>query len=175
MIIRLREPTFHDTAVLVRLLNDPRVDRSHLSVPYPYTNYHAQSWIISSLESKSDHTRLICIGNDVVGQVSLKCDLNGDYYIGYWVGYDYSGIGVAKKSASMMLKFGFDEIELPLIYGGCADDNIASSKVLKSIGMTDTERYYDCLMPYGKVKLRRYEMTIDAFYVYHTIFCNKGL
>ena len=45
------------------------------------------------------------------------------------------GKGYATEAAAGMLEFAFEELELPLVYAGCAPDNHASRRVMEKLGM----------------------------------------
>ena len=70
--------------------------------------------------------------------VDEKDELNGRRYfydIGYRLMPRFWGKGYATESALAILDFGFNELELEIIYGAAEIDNIASNIVLQKIGL----------------------------------------
>jgi len=55
--------------------------------------------------------------------------------IGYVLNKDYWGKGYVTEAAKLILKFGFEKLNLKKIIGRCDIDNIASCRVLEKIGM----------------------------------------
>jgi len=54
---------------------------------------------------------------------------------------DFWGKGIATDSLNCILDFGFHTLKLHRIGGGCAVDNIASSKVMEKVGMIKEGRH----------------------------------
>ena len=55
--------------------------------------------------------------------------------LGYWVGVPYWGRGYATEAAREMLRHGFEDLKLNRIFAGVFGGNVASSNVLRKIGM----------------------------------------
>ena len=53
----------------------------------------------------------------------------------YCIDRELRNNGYATEAARAVLAFAFDELQLPLVHGRCARDNIASLRVLEKIGM----------------------------------------
>lgn len=150
-----------DAAQVALLLNDLRVTGDHMQVPYPYTKSHALEFIAQTLTQthsvdESYISYAIVDENDVImGQVSLSSQEANRGYIGYWIGFDYWGQGLASKALAYMLNLakehGFIEI-----YGGCAEDNIASQKIMTKNGMKATGETFDIPFRDGFKTLQKY-------------------
>ena len=88
---------------------------------------------------------------DFIGWSGLKLnagekeELNGiqDFVdIGYRFIPKYWGKGYATESSLATLKFGFEEMNYPIIYGAADIDNIGSNKVLQKIGLGFVNKFY---------------------------------
>lgn len=54
---------------------------------------------------------------------------------------DFWGKGIATNALNCILDFGFHTLKLHRIVGGCAVDNVASSKVMEKVGMIKEGRH----------------------------------
>jgi len=89
--------------------------------------------------------------NAFIGWSGLKyIDKEGDgilhsHDIGYRFIKQYWGNGYATESAKAGMAYGFNVMNLPLIYGIAHHENLASSNVLKKIGLVYVEdlRFFD--------------------------------
>ena len=88
---------------------------------------------------------------DFIGWSGLKLnkgpkeELNGvqDFIdIGYRFIPRYWGKGYATESSLATLKFGFEEMNYPVIYGAADIDNIGSNKVLQKIGLRFVNKFH---------------------------------
>lgn len=59
----------------------------------------------------------------------------------YIIDEKYRNNGYATQCAERLLRFAFEDMELSIIYGGCAKSNIASYKVMQKAGMLQTALY----------------------------------
>lgn len=90
---------------------------------------------------------------EIVGSVILQLlpDAEGnptsDYEIGWHLSYDHWGKGYATEAAQRVLEYGFQELQLPLIYAVAHPDNLASVRVTQRLGMIPmgrTNQYHGC-------------------------------
>lgn len=88
---------------------------------------------------------------DFIGWSGLKLnagekeELNGiqDFVdIGYRFIPEYWGKGYATESSIATLRFGFEEMNYPTIYGAAENENVASNKVLQKIGLKFVNTFY---------------------------------
>lgn len=86
---------------------------------------------------------------------------NGKGMIGYWVGREYSGKGLATKAAASMIDFAFKKWGLKEIEIRCASGNIASQRVAMKLGFKRTGH------------LQNNEWLYDH-YVDHIVFTRKA-
>lgn len=55
--------------------------------------------------------------------------------IGYWLGEEFTGIGLMTRSVEQLLRIGFLELNLNRIEIRCAEENESSSAVAEAVGM----------------------------------------
>jgi ribosomal-protein-alanine N-acetyltransferase len=56
--------------------------------------------------------------------------------LGYVIGQQYWRQGIVRESVNALLQYGFTTLELNRIEARCNDDNIASERVMQSVGMS---------------------------------------
>lgn len=78
--------------------------------------------------------KVILVNNQIAGIINLTKPKNHSSEIGYFVGKDYQGRGIATESIKQIVQFGFSKLKLNKIYAYCAPKNIASQKVLLKNG-----------------------------------------
>ncbi|MFC3212349.1 GNAT family N-acetyltransferase [Planomicrobium okeanokoites] len=86
--------------------------------------------------------------NELIGavEITIRSVANKSGEIGYIVNPDHWGKGIATEAASMMIGFGFKELELHRIYATCAPGNEGSRKVLEKLGMRFEGRMRDHIL-----------------------------
>lgn len=86
------------------------------------------------LPNPSNVNRTIVFNGEVAGNI-CSFEMGGHREVGYWIGRDYWGKGIASQALSLFLK------ELPMrpLYGTAAIDNLASIRVLEKCGFQRVE------------------------------------
>ncbi len=69
-------------------------------------------------------------------ELNIRNAANRSGEIGYIVNSDHWGKGIATEAASLIIAFGFEDLELHRIYATCAPGNKGSQKVLEKLGMS---------------------------------------
>lgn len=109
------------------------------SFPHPYTVENAKDFIdrnrvMDSLPFALDF--MIFYKNKPAGVVGLS-DINyldNKAHIGYWVGREFRGKGVASESAALVCNYAFGELKLHRLHTKVIEDNLASMRVLVTNG-----------------------------------------
>ncbi|WP_218354036.1 GNAT family N-acetyltransferase [Alteromonas lipotrueiana] len=153
----LRNFRMEDAKSLVRLLNDSDVSKWTSNIPYPYTENDAISWL-ENLHSTVRKPHAIEINNKLVGCVSFWEYDSESIEIGYWIGKEFWGKGIATKALQNL----FIQPSFPKnknIVAKVATQNIASQRVLEK-----------CRFEISKKSLvYRQELALSAF-VYRRVF-----
>ncbi len=170
--LTLRPLRAGDAEELHRLVNDWAVVRMLSRLPFPYPRQLTDEWIASTARQIADATgyHLAITGQEagqemVVGCIGLRLDVKprtGN--LGYWVGRRFWGHGVATEAAARLSRWALANLDLDRLEAHVAEDNAASSAVLRRIGfrMTGTgrERF---LARGGEHPVLRFQATRDDF------------
>jgi len=125
-----------DAVSLTRNINNKKIYRNTLSIPYPYVLNDARKWLKKCRESKSDKEKnwVIDIKGEVVGGVGLR-DVDGHKAeIGYWLAEAYWGRGITTEAVKLVVKYCFNRLKLRRLYAYVFPRNQASLRVLFKAG-----------------------------------------
>ncbi|MEM8772584.1 MAG: GNAT family N-acetyltransferase [Pseudomonadota bacterium] len=138
----LRPIEIEDAQRFAELVNDYSLAKFTSRVPYPYTLDDAEAFVrlATDEEQKGDEHRFAaCRNSEIIACVGLRrSSKQGVYELGYWVGADYRGAGVATNIARAVVYFGFEILNAQKIAAGHFVDNPASGRVLRKIGFRPT-------------------------------------
>ena len=128
-----------DEKSLTENINNKKIYRNTLHIPYPYTLKDAKKWIAKNLKEakKKNPTKInfvIDINNEVAGSVGLSKIEGYRAEIGYWLAEKYWGKGIMTKAVKSVTKFGFEKLKLRRIYAEIFPFNKASRRVLEKAG-----------------------------------------
>jgi len=138
----LRELVLDDAQAVADRAGDRRVARFLIAVPSPYPVSLATRWIMARIAwwPQSRGLTLAIARREepkqLIGTVSLRRytrDQRAE--LGYWLGVDSWGSGLATEAADALVEFGFRELELSRIYAQVLEGNDASCRVLEKLGM----------------------------------------
>jgi len=120
-------------------INNKKIYRNTLHIPYPYTLKDAKKWIAKNLKEakKKNPTKInfvIDINNEIAGSVGFHKIKGYEAEIGYWLAEKYWGKGIMTKAVKSVTKFGFEKLKLKRIYASVFPFNKASRQVLKKAG-----------------------------------------
>ena len=147
VVVNLREPSINDAEDIVCLMSY-NVSKYLYEVPNPYTIEDAINFIKSA---HSDFNSLTALhfaieyrdksepANNLVlvGAISLKnIDLvNKKADLGYWIGEQYWGRGIATECIRLVIHYALSELELEEVSAYVFPENKASIRVLEKNGM----------------------------------------
>jgi RimJ/RimL family protein N-acetyltransferase len=137
----LRPPEPSDAPAIRRLANDVDIARNTLTIPHPYPEGAAESWIAMVTEkwAEGNHAAFaICdrTSGELRGVIGLRIERDQQRAeLGYWIGKPFRGQGLAGEAARAVLDYGFAALELERIYAAHFPWNPASGRVLEKAGM----------------------------------------
>ena len=129
-----------DAEEVQRLAGAREVASTTLTIPHPYPDGAARTWIASHRSDwDAGEAVIFAIATDdegLVGAVGMFLTLeHRRAELGYWIGEPYWGCGYATEAAGAMLDFAFDRLGLHRVEAQYLVRNPASRRVLEKIGM----------------------------------------
>jgi RimJ/RimL family protein N-acetyltransferase len=129
-----------DFPSLTAAVNNPRVARNLLRVPWPYHLDHARMFY--------DHTRTLPWGSAsfamvanaqpamIIGMAGYQFD--GCTELGYWLAEPFWGRGYMREAVGAVIAHAFRQTRLDRLCSRCAIDNDASRRLLVGFGFRST-------------------------------------
>lgn len=140
--LHLREVKLSDLSAIHQLHSFPEVDQYNtLGIPEDesVTEEILRTWINSG-KALPRYEYVFIIENfkkEFIGLIALTA-INPKFKsakIWYKLHPDHWGKGFATEALRKIVKFGFQNLQLHRLEGGCAVDNVASCKVMEKVGM----------------------------------------
>lgn len=139
LMLRMPEPA--DVADLVAMANNPKVFETTATLPFPYTEAHAEAFVADATTSPDAKAYAMAGADDrLMGVVLFKLAVGPLPELGYWLGEPHWGKGYAAEAAMGLLAAvrhlpGFAEIDARVL-----ESNRASVRVLEKAGFVLSER-----------------------------------
>ena len=123
----------------IRNINNKKIARNTLSIPYPYKLKDAHFWINHNLKlnkkkKKSEINFAIDIDNEVIGGIGLNKIEPHMAEIGYWIGENYWRQGIMTLAVKLVTRYAFTKLGLKRVYAYVFLFNKASVRVLEKAG-----------------------------------------
>ena len=126
-----------DAKVVCALAGVPDVARMTVRIPYPYPREAALAWIRATWSAgASERVYGIEFGGSLAGCIGyMPRDRNPiGIEIGYWIGRDYRGRGLAPEAARAVMREIVDATDCETVVCGHFIDNAASRRVVGKLG-----------------------------------------
>ena len=130
----LRRPTLADAQVIACLANDRRIAENTRRLPHPYSQDHAVDFIHSIAPHGREIVFLIEYEHLPVGMVGIDWSEADTPELGYWLGVDFWGRGLATEAARGVIDYFFEEFDADQLRAGSRVVNPASRNVLEKCG-----------------------------------------
>lgn len=133
--IHLRSLLPSDREQLAHLANDKSIwDNVRDRMPYPYSVEDADAFIAFAQNKDERHIRAISFEDQLVGVCGLH--FQTDVYqrsaeLGYWLGQDYWGRGLATQAVKLLVQEGFQQFDIIRLFAKVFAYNQASMHVLQ--------------------------------------------
>ena len=174
----LRPLRAEDAEALHRLINDWAVVRMLETLPFPYPRELADDWVASTRRQLADgsatHLAIVDAQDRLLGCIGLKPDRAGrepgrdagrEAGLGYWIGRQHWGTGLATEAASRMARWALANLDIDRLTAACAADNLASAAVLRRIGFRQVGEGMDRFLARGgEHPVLRFEATRDDLF-----------
>ena len=121
--------------------------------PYPYTLKDAERFIKEAAGAEPQTDFAIAVDGAAVGAVGLR--LKRDIWrrsaeIGYWLGEEFWGRGIATDAVRAVTDHAFRQFDVCRLYAGAYEWNLASMRVLEKAGYTREARLRKAVMKDGR-------------------------
>jgi len=151
----LRDWRFADDISLSRHADDIRIWRNVRDrFPHPYTVEHAREWIGSSSAADPTTDLAIVVDGEAVGGIGLVLgeDISRvSAEVGYWLGAEHWGKGIATEAARAFSAWAFERFDVQRLFAGVLEWNPASMRVLEKAGYTLEARARRAVIKDGRV------------------------
>ena len=138
MMVRLRDYEITDAPRLVELANNERVSRYLIyTFPFPYTLRDAEWWIAKGSRQGGAQAKVIEHNGVFIGTVGIKPQSGWRDHIaeiGYWLGEEFWGRGLASEALKQMTERAFTVGAYRKLIAPVLAPNSASMKVLQKNG-----------------------------------------
>jgi len=129
-LLIMRPPVIGDADDLVRHIGDWDVVGMLRFPPWPYTRSDAVAFISS--EMSNDSLAIVYQGS-VIGSIGISA-LSGRDSIGYWIGRDFWGRGLATEACGAVIADYFETGSGDVLYSSLLAENTASLRLQKKLG-----------------------------------------
>jgi len=134
----LRSWEWRDRDAIVRHANNRKVSLNLRDrFPYPYTDRDARNWLDAVIGLEPETNFAIDVAGEAVGGIgyTMQYDVaRRSAEIGYWLGEDFWGRGIATESLIAVTNHAFANHDLCRVFAHVFDWNQASARVLEKAG-----------------------------------------
>lgn len=134
----LRPWRLDDAEALVRHANNINVARQLRDrFPHPYSRANASAFLKAATSSPEPSNLAIEVDSQAVGAIGYVSGIDVERYsaeIGYWLGEDYWGKGIATEALVLMTTHVFDAMNMLRLFALPFADNGGSIRVLEKAG-----------------------------------------
>lgn len=132
-----------DKDALVEHLQAPEIARNTLTIPYPYTESDAESWIDERLSHRERAPREVTFAirtpdGRLIGAVGTagEFELGSSHRaeVGYWLAKPYWGRGITTEALTRYARYAFEELAVVRLTAKVFVWNSASVRVLRKVG-----------------------------------------
>jgi RimJ/RimL family protein N-acetyltransferase len=162
-LVNLRELTMDDATTIVNLM-DYEIVKYLYEVPYPYKIDDALKFIKSSFDifklckaitfgieyNNTLESKLLLVGTIGIKDIDY---INKKANIGYWIGKQYQGKGIATECIKLVVNYAFDILKLEEISAYVFPENNPSIRILEKNGfvkMYEVNEYHPLSNRYRK-------------------------
>ena len=138
----LRPYRLSDAPAVAELAGDFAIADTTLSMPHPYDEEMALTWITHKLDPDKaalDPEETFAIEREadqlLLGAIGLRVEQFNRADVGYWIGKRFWGQGYATEALQAIIDYGFIQHKLNKVYASYFARNPASGRVMEKAGM----------------------------------------
>jgi ribosomal-protein-alanine N-acetyltransferase len=156
--LTLRQLDSKDAPAIHRLAGAAEIADTTLTVPHPYPFHAAVDWIERAQKEWKAKTAYIFAmtlkeTKEFIGGIGLHLVPQDQIAeLGFWIGKPFWNLGYTSEASQILVKFGFETLQLHKIYGRYFPRNPASGRIMVKLGMQ-----YEGLLREHVRKLDHYE------------------
>lgn len=105
--------------------------------PYPYTDDDARRWLENVIDRRPETNFAIAVNDEAIGGIGYTLQLDVGYRsaeIGYWLGEEFWGRGIATEAVIAITNHAFASHDLCRLYAFVFEWNKRSARVLEKAG-----------------------------------------
>ena len=105
--------------------------------PHPYTPTDARTWLEMVIDRQPETNFAIAVDDEAVGGIGFTLQMDvarRSAEIGYWLGEEVWGRGIATDALRAVTDYAFSEFEICRLYAHVFEWNPASARVLEKAG-----------------------------------------
>jgi RimJ/RimL family protein N-acetyltransferase len=118
--------------------NNPKIAANLRDIfPSPYRAEDGVNFIKRVRQNEPQSVFGICIGGRLCGVIGVYRGQDVERKsaeIGYWIGEEFWGRGIASAAVEQMVQYAFENFDFNRIFGGCFEKNDVSMRVLEKNG-----------------------------------------
>ncbi|KAB2336054.1 GNAT family N-acetyltransferase [Cytobacillus depressus] len=139
--IILRSLSLDDAEMIERYASDYELAKTTLNIPHPYPKGSAKAFVANVLEEETEgrNVTFAIVGKEdhnligLIGLRPVKAYRRGE--LGYWIGKPFWGNGYGTEAAKLVIKYGFEALNLNRIYAAAFTSNPGSWRIMEKCGM----------------------------------------
>ena len=131
--LTLRKPTLADVNAITRLAGDRRIAENTRRLPHPYSQGDAVDFV-RGIAASRETVFLIEKDHTPIGMAGVDWREEEAPELGYWLGVDYWGQGLATEAVRAVMDFTFEHFDNGQLRAGARVANPASRNVLEKCG-----------------------------------------
>ena len=131
--LMLRKPTLADVNAIAGLADDRRIAENTRRLPHPYSQGDAVEFV-RGISGSRKTVFLIEKDRTPIGMVGVDWREPEAPELGYWLGVDYWGRGLATEAVRAVIDFTFEQFDTGQLCAGARVTNPASRNVLEKCG-----------------------------------------
>lgn len=148
----IRKFRYEDIPLKVKWVNNPENNQFlHYDIPIDVSG--TQKWFLSHIRDKARYDAVIEVDGKPVGTIGLlsidQRNRKAEYYIAMGEP-DYKGKGIAKKASMLLLKYGFENLDLNRIYLFTEIKNEAAQRLFERVGFVKEGILRHDIISHGK-------------------------
>ncbi len=130
-----------DAPRFAELCNDRSIANNTSRIPHPYTAEDARNFVdyaIQATAKSNEFPFAVCRNDNIIACAGVLANSAKSFELGYWVGADDRGKGIAGEAAAAVTCFAFEKLAATIVTAGYFIGNPASGRVLEKLGFHST-------------------------------------